>query len=156
MTDTDANRRLESRYQPLAGNVFYRARTWDRRSRQPPRFPTPHIGPRQRRPQSIHVISYPPGYIPSELRLGSAIRPRRQPQSKKRKGKGKSGEPVENQAKGCPCYPEAEYGRRIDDTAAPDLDVRSPFAGDFGFARQLNDARIEEAPDAERSIGQFA
>ncbi|RYP93056.1 hypothetical protein DL770_000802 [Monosporascus sp. CRB-9-2] len=153
MTDADANRRLESRYQ---GNVFYRARTWDRRSRQSPRFPIPHIRPRQRRPQSIHVVSYPPGYIPSELRLESAIRPRRQPQSKKRKGKGKSGEPVGNQAKGCAWYPEAEYGRRIDDTAAPNFDVRSSFARDFGFASQLNDAGIEEAPDAERSIGQFA
>ncbi|RYO89643.1 hypothetical protein DL763_005593 [Monosporascus cannonballus] len=100
MTATDANLRLESRYQPLAGNLFYRTRTWDRRSRQLPRFPTPHIRPRQRRHQSIHVISYPPGYIPSELRLDSAIRPKRQPQSKKWKGKEKSGEPVGNQAKG--------------------------------------------------------
>ncbi|RFU79360.1 arrestin-related trafficking adapter [Trichoderma arundinaceum] len=32
------------------------------------RFPTPPIGPRRTRPHSIHVVSYPSGYVPRELR----------------------------------------------------------------------------------------
>lgn len=91
MTDADPNQRLENRSDStLTGNIFYRPRAGERRNRQQPRFPTPHIRPRQRRPQSIHVISYPPGYIPSELRSDGAARSsKRQLQSKKGKGKGK-------------------------------------------------------------------
>ncbi|PTB49088.1 hypothetical protein M431DRAFT_317018 [Trichoderma harzianum CBS 226.95] len=32
------------------------------------RIPTPPIGPRRTRPHSIHVVSYPSGYVPRELR----------------------------------------------------------------------------------------
>ncbi|KAI1809814.1 hypothetical protein GGS20DRAFT_590208 [Poronia punctata] len=35
-------------------------------------FPTPQIQPRSRRPQSIHIVSYPSGYIPSEIRADLA------------------------------------------------------------------------------------
>ena len=53
--------------------VFYNPRTSrhhrTKTSSGLPRFPTPQIRPRQRRPHSIHIISYPPGYVPYELRL---------------------------------------------------------------------------------------
>ncbi|KAL7625926.1 hypothetical protein AAE478_002695 [Parahypoxylon ruwenzoriense] len=53
---------------PIAGNVYYRPRTCDRRNRPNPSLPTPHIRPRPRRPQSIHIVSYPAGYTPPDLR----------------------------------------------------------------------------------------
>ncbi|KAI1338222.1 hypothetical protein F5Y15DRAFT_135677 [Xylariaceae sp. FL0016] len=56
---------------PLAGNIYYRPRAGDRRSQQSPTLPTPHIRPRTRRPQAIHIVSYPPGYVPPELRASS-------------------------------------------------------------------------------------
>ncbi|RCI16373.1 hypothetical protein L249_2453 [Ophiocordyceps polyrhachis-furcata BCC 54312] len=48
------------------GNVFYRI---DGRA-QPsvPALPAPLIGPRRTRPHAIHIITYPPGYVPRELR----------------------------------------------------------------------------------------
>ncbi|PTB65108.1 hypothetical protein BBK36DRAFT_1204213 [Trichoderma citrinoviride] len=36
------------------------------------RPPTPPIGPRRTRPHSIHVVSYPSGYVPRELRTGTS------------------------------------------------------------------------------------
>ncbi|TFB06085.1 hypothetical protein CCMA1212_001403 [Trichoderma ghanense] len=36
------------------------------------RIPTPPIGPRRTRPHSIHVVSYPSGYVPRELRTGTS------------------------------------------------------------------------------------
>ena len=89
--DAEATRRQENRYPSIAGNIFYRPRNGDRRNRPQPRFPTPHIRPRQRRPQSIHVVSYPPGYIPSELRIDAAPTgsTNKQQHSKKKRGKGK-------------------------------------------------------------------
>ncbi|KAH6603644.1 arrestin-related trafficking adapter [Trichoderma cornu-damae] len=36
------------------------------------RFPTPPIGPRRTRPHSIHVVSYPSGYVPRELRASTS------------------------------------------------------------------------------------
>ncbi|KAI1503360.1 hypothetical protein F5X99DRAFT_407186 [Biscogniauxia marginata] len=66
--------RLERQFAyPLAGNVYYRPRAGERRNRLPPSLPVPHIRPRPRRPQSIHIISYPSGYIPSELRPPAAV-----------------------------------------------------------------------------------
>ncbi|KAI0017588.1 hypothetical protein F4780DRAFT_587444 [Xylariomycetidae sp. FL0641] len=53
---------------PLSGNIYYRPRITERRSCLQPTLPTPHIRPRTRRPQSIHIVSYPAGYIPRELR----------------------------------------------------------------------------------------
>ncbi len=51
------------------GTIVYTPRNpSDRRLRAAPGFPTPHIRPRQRRPHTIHIVSYPPGYIPTELR----------------------------------------------------------------------------------------
>lgn len=55
------------------GTVYYQPRSSaDRRARRAatasPTLPSPHIGPRQRRPHSIHIVSYPSGFIPHELR----------------------------------------------------------------------------------------
>ncbi|PNY26259.1 arrestin-related trafficking adapter [Tolypocladium capitatum] len=48
------------------GNVFYRA---DRSAASTsPRFPTPLLGPRRARPHAIHIITYPQGYVPRDLR----------------------------------------------------------------------------------------
>lgn len=48
--------------------VFYRTRPSRRSTHQQGGLPLPHIRPRPRRPQAIHIISYPSGYIPSDLR----------------------------------------------------------------------------------------
>ncbi|KAJ3486691.1 hypothetical protein NLG97_g6562 [Lecanicillium saksenae] len=53
-----------------SGNIFYRP-DWlipIESASSTERFPTPLIGPRRTRPQAIHVISYPSGYIPRDLR----------------------------------------------------------------------------------------
>ncbi|KAI0405628.1 hypothetical protein F4802DRAFT_164129 [Xylaria palmicola] len=58
------------------GNVFYRPRVEERRHRVDSSFPSPHIRPRERRHQSIHIISYPSGYVPDEVRAELAKRKR--------------------------------------------------------------------------------
>ncbi|KAI7781228.1 hypothetical protein LA080_014887 [Diaporthe eres] len=71
---TDTPRRPEPYYYSSRGAVYYTPRTSaDRRARRTaapanPTLPAPHIGPRQRRPHSIHIVSYPSGFIPQELR----------------------------------------------------------------------------------------
>ncbi|POR33409.1 Putative arrestin-related trafficking adapter C2D10.04 [Tolypocladium paradoxum] len=66
-----------------SGNIFYRADSAVDRSAAAaspsPRFPTPLIGPRRTRPHAIHIVAYPPGYVPRELRP----KPRSQTQSLK-------------------------------------------------------------------------
>ncbi|KAH7144385.1 hypothetical protein B0J13DRAFT_43942 [Dactylonectria estremocensis] len=51
-------------------NIFYRPRLHKKKSASlaVARFPSPLIGPRRARPQAIHIVSYPSGYIPRELR----------------------------------------------------------------------------------------
>ncbi|KAL1880039.1 hypothetical protein Daus18300_001402 [Diaporthe australafricana] len=71
---TDTTRRPQPYYYSSRGAVYYTPRTSaDRRARRTaapadPSLPAPHIGPRQRRPHSIHIVSYPSGFIPQELR----------------------------------------------------------------------------------------
>ncbi|KAF7543965.1 hypothetical protein G7Z17_g10313 [Cylindrodendrum hubeiense] len=48
-------------------NIYYRPRLNKKKSTVA-RFPAPLIGPRRARPQAIHIVSYPSGYIPRELR----------------------------------------------------------------------------------------
>ncbi|KAK3937986.1 hypothetical protein QBC46DRAFT_171558 [Diplogelasinospora grovesii] len=53
------------------GSVYYTPRAPNERRRRSvasPSLPTPLYQPRQRRPHSIHIVSYPPGYIPHDLR----------------------------------------------------------------------------------------
>ncbi|RDA94502.1 hypothetical protein CP533_2736 [Ophiocordyceps camponoti-saundersi (nom. inval.)] len=63
------------------GNVFYRI---DGRA-QPsvPALPAPLIGPRRTRPHAIHIITYPPGYVPRELRPKAPSRSQKAAQSLK-------------------------------------------------------------------------
>ncbi|KAI0455248.1 hypothetical protein F5B21DRAFT_210312 [Xylaria acuta] len=57
---------------PLGGDVYYRPGLGERRHRADQSFPSPQIQPRERRHQSIHIISYPSGYIPDEVRADLA------------------------------------------------------------------------------------
>lgn len=50
------------------GNVFYRSEPSSRSTQLTDQFPTPHIGPRRVRPHAIHIITYPSGYVPRDLR----------------------------------------------------------------------------------------
>ncbi|XP_044718899.1 putative arrestin-related trafficking adapter C2D10.04 [Hirsutella rhossiliensis] len=54
------------------GNVFYRADSLTREGsaaqQSSPTLPAPLIGPRRTRPHAIHIVTYPPGYVPRELR----------------------------------------------------------------------------------------
>lgn len=83
-------------YYSSRGAVYYTPRSSaDRRARRAaannasPSLPAPHIGPRQRRPHSIHIVSYPSGFVPHELRPKPAPRDperqRRREEEKRRK-----------------------------------------------------------------------
>ncbi|KAI1393139.1 uncharacterized protein F4822DRAFT_383656 [Hypoxylon trugodes] len=87
MTDISGPDRSDHYAYPVAGNVFYRPRSSDRRHRATPSLPTPHIRPRPRRPQSIHIVSYPAGYTPPDLRP-SAFTKSKPAKFKKGKNKG--------------------------------------------------------------------
>jgi arrestin-related trafficking adapter 3/6 len=67
------------------GAVYYSTRT-DRRLAAD-RFPTPLIRARQRRPHSIHIVSYPSGFIPSDLSPTLESKKKRKEQKKKQKQK---------------------------------------------------------------------
>lgn len=53
-----------------SGNIFYRPDwlTIEDSAQPERRFPAPLISPRRTRPQAIHIVTYPSGYIPRELR----------------------------------------------------------------------------------------
>ncbi|KAF4984926.1 hypothetical protein FDECE_16968 [Fusarium decemcellulare] len=69
-TATDNQRR--SNWVTSYDNVYYRPRlTKKPSSLSIARFPSPLIGPRRSRPQAIHIVSYPSGYVPRELRPGN-------------------------------------------------------------------------------------
>ncbi|KAJ4392274.1 hypothetical protein N0V93_005899 [Gnomoniopsis smithogilvyi] len=94
---------LQNRQQPEQLPYFYSSRGTvyytpprnpaDRRARRVaaalPSLPAPHIGPRQRRPHSIHIVSYPSGFVPHDLRPKTAPRDlerqRRREEERKRK-----------------------------------------------------------------------
>ncbi|KAL2132538.1 hypothetical protein VTI74DRAFT_3698 [Chaetomium olivicolor] len=52
------------------GSIYYSPnRPAERRRRADPgNFPAPLTEPRRRRPHSIHIVSYPPGFVPRDLR----------------------------------------------------------------------------------------
>lgn len=50
------------------GNIYYRPRTSGKKNPSTVRFPRPLIEPRRTRPHAIHIVTYPPGYVPHELR----------------------------------------------------------------------------------------
>lgn len=52
-----------------SGNIYYRPSNKKKStSSSSARFPRPLIEPRRTRPHAIHIITYPPGYVPHELR----------------------------------------------------------------------------------------
>ncbi|KAI0873312.1 hypothetical protein GGS24DRAFT_517754 [Hypoxylon argillaceum] len=75
----------------IGGNVYYRPRGEERRHRADLSFPIPQIQPRGRRAQSIHIVSYPSGYIPDEIRADLA-KCRRAAKAKRKKNQ--SNKPV--------------------------------------------------------------
>ncbi|KAL1837362.1 hypothetical protein VTJ49DRAFT_3957 [Mycothermus thermophilus] len=63
-------------FRQLSDSVYYAPRQFSRRRTQGPRFPPPLIEPRARRHHSIHIVAYPPGFVPRELRTGAdALQP---------------------------------------------------------------------------------
>ncbi|KAK0623941.1 hypothetical protein B0T14DRAFT_191495 [Immersiella caudata] len=84
-------------YESIHGSVYYTPRTpTDQRASPPdsPSFPAPLIQPRQRRPHSIHIVSYPAGFVPHDLRPSprsprTAPADKTQEQSKKDKKNGR-------------------------------------------------------------------
>ncbi|PHH91859.1 hypothetical protein CDD83_10032 [Cordyceps sp. RAO-2017] len=95
------------------GNVFYRVDTLARDAAAPPAqqpspsLPAPLIGPRRTRPHAIHIITYPPGYVPRELRPKPPSRSSKAAQSLRARSKiaAKLGRPDDN---GC----ETPSGKR--------------------------------------------
>ncbi|GAB0133537.1 hypothetical protein EsDP_00001944 [Epichloe bromicola] len=72
-------------WQPTnSSGIYYRPEPIaDPRTSSREHFPAPLIGPRRARPHAIHVVTFPPGYIPRELR--SDAKP---PRTRSRKGRG--------------------------------------------------------------------
>ncbi|KAI0199903.1 hypothetical protein F4808DRAFT_430724 [Astrocystis sublimbata] len=101
---------------PTGSNVYYRPRVQERRNRGTvdQSFPSPQIRPRQRRHQSIHIISYPSGYVPEEVRADIA---RYKKAAKQRKKEPKS---LESTAK-------AEEGSHHSSTRRVFEKVLAPF-----------------------------
>ncbi|KAI1373069.1 hypothetical protein F4677DRAFT_448896 [Hypoxylon crocopeplum] len=85
MTDASGSDRPNHAF-PVTGNIYYRPRSSERRNRHSAHLPTPHIRPRPRRPQSIHIVSYPAGYTPPDLR--PPIFAKSKSKSRKEKGNG--------------------------------------------------------------------
>ncbi|KAK4223906.1 hypothetical protein QBC38DRAFT_36448 [Podospora fimiseda] len=68
------------------GSIYYSPRhpaERRRRTTESSPFPTPLIQPRQRRPHSIHIISYPAGFVPPDLRPRSTQPPENPPTDNK-------------------------------------------------------------------------
>jgi arrestin-related trafficking adapter 3/6 len=65
-TDTADGRSSHSWINSSGGNVYYRPRLTNKASTA--RFPRPQFAPRRTRPHAIHIITYPPGYVPYDLR----------------------------------------------------------------------------------------
>lgn len=83
------------------GNVYYTPSCLDRRVRTATAhsFPAPRIRPRQRRPQSIHIVAYPPGYVPPDLRIQRLLTPGTPlPSNRKKEGRREKGRDTE---RGC-------------------------------------------------------
>ncbi|KFA77517.1 hypothetical protein S40288_04248 [Stachybotrys chartarum IBT 40288] len=79
------------------GNIYYR-RTAAAAERQTPvenaGFPTPLIGPRRTRPHAIHIVTFPQGYVPRDLR-GKDAAQSKSSQRKNRKKQAKQAKQAE-------------------------------------------------------------
>lgn len=74
------------------GNIFYRnshhtstssSHHHHQHSASDNQFPAPLIGPRRSRPHAIHILTYPPGYVPRDLRPKSGRSARKSGRSSK-------------------------------------------------------------------------
>ena len=83
------------------GSVYYSPRRHPERRRRADSgdFPDPLIEPRQRRPHSIHIVSYPPGFVPHELRPESLKTPQRRPTDHENREEKKSRKKEEKERK---------------------------------------------------------
>ena len=75
MSAPRSSRRRSGWHASTGGTVFYRPDEYDNRPSTADQFPSPLISPRRTRPHAIHIVTYPPGYIPRELRPNA--KPRR-------------------------------------------------------------------------------
>ena len=83
------------------GNIFYRPECLLSSPRQPlstPHFPQPLIGPRRSRPHAIHIVSYPSGYIPHDLRPTRIRKPSFRQRRKNKKAQRQSSYPGRRQS----------------------------------------------------------
>lgn len=134
-------------YYSSRGTVYYTPRnSADRRARRAaavsPSLPAPHIGPRQRRPHSIHIVSYPSGFVPHDLRPKTASRDadkqRRRDEERRRKqeeeSKKKQEEKQEKQRK----QREVDERRRGQhETQAQNPEKRRSFAPSFSGEKRV-------------------
>ncbi|AEO69761.1 uncharacterized protein THITE_2120487 [Thermothielavioides terrestris NRRL 8126] len=76
-------------FESAHGSVYYSPQRPANRRRRPTsgNFPAPLIEPRQRRPHSIHIISYPPGFVPRELRPESPESARKKSEKREKREK---------------------------------------------------------------------
>jgi len=85
-------------YESIHGSVYYTPRTpIEQHAGSPdsPSFPAPLIQPRQRRPHSIHIVSYPAGFVPHDLRPSPRL-PRVKPEERKNEEESKKENKKEN------------------------------------------------------------
>ncbi|KAI3343295.1 hypothetical protein F4824DRAFT_507133 [Ustulina deusta] len=82
---------------PLGGNVYYSPGVEERRNRADQSFPSPQFQSRSRRHQSIHIISYPSGYIPDEVRA-DLVKCKRAAKAKRKSNKNSEAETVAEEA----------------------------------------------------------
>ncbi|KAI0976157.1 hypothetical protein F4678DRAFT_215690 [Xylaria arbuscula] len=80
------------------GAVYYRPIVEECRNRAEQSFPNPQIQSRSRRHQSIHIVSYPSGYIPDEVRADLAKCKRIAKTQKKNKQSNETGAIAEEAA----------------------------------------------------------
>ncbi|KAK4131510.1 hypothetical protein BT67DRAFT_451616 [Trichocladium antarcticum] len=88
-------------FAPTHGSVYYSPRrNWERRRRADSGyFPAPLIEPRPRRPHSIHIVSYPSGFVPHELRPEPPIAPQSRPTGRETREEKKSRKKEEKERK---------------------------------------------------------
>lgn len=119
-TALDTNHIEQQHYAP-GGLVYYYPRTSaERRARHVstgtnPSLPAPHIGPRQRRPHSIHIVSYPSGFVPHELRTKTTPENERQQRREEDRRKKREEEDKKKEGRQKRHQAQEEKRRRVRD-----------------------------------------
>lgn len=144
-------------YYSSRGTVYYTPRSSaDRRARRAapasPTLPSPRIGPRQRRPHSIHIVSYPSGFIPHELRPKTATRDierqRRREEERRKKQEEESKKKEEDRQRR---QRQSDERRRSGLPLNPITDKRrsltAPFNGDKKVGTLFNKLKAAFSPN---------